>query len=321
MKEVNVIRPASPSDAKAMVTILNSERSRPLSADQFWDVRRSTAAWVIEDVGGKIVGWADLRAPRDLTSRAHWIYVVVAALHRRQGLGSKLLAVAESHASQIGSRGLYVTIRDNRQGTLDWALHRRYGLIRHDLESAMELAETPWYLWDKLWPPLTDDGAQVVRLSRLAKSEDQRRLFSLIREAMKDLPPPIGILPDSALCSRLFGGPAAWPEVGAVIVGAGGDPWALSAYQRVGGHPDMAVSEIVAVARSRRARGLGLAVTLAGGFLLREAGVVRVMFTHHAGNLPALRLNNALRMRPHTGTLLFGKTFRCGPKDHTGTQA
>lgn len=219
-----------------------------------------------------------------------------------------MLGVAERHAGALGAHVLHAGIKDDQRGGLAWADHRQYVVVHHHLESALDLADVPWHLWDAVEADLSAQGARVAPLAAISQTTDQSRVFALVREAEQDLPdPPTVPLSDDDLRVRWYAASAAWPETGAAILGSGGEPWAVSANERLGALGNPVTVEFTAVARERRMRGLGLAVKLAALALVRDAGIVRVTTSHHASNAPMLAVNRRLGFTPLTGSVYVDK--------------
>jgi RimJ/RimL family protein N-acetyltransferase len=112
------VRPAEPADAAALVELASSVGAEPegwLLADANWrsvaDERRyirslrrhADAALYVAEIGAEIVGRLSLaRDPHRSSAHVADLGLMVAAAHRRRGIGTALLAQAEEWARASG---------------------------------------------------------------------------------------------------------------------------------------------------------------------------------------------------------------------------
>jgi RimJ/RimL family protein N-acetyltransferase len=144
------VRTASPRDARALVDLAHEVGAEPegwLISEGEWrsvrDERRQLAAArrsrdvavIVAENDGEIVG--RLSIVRDLhPACAHVadLGLMVAREHRREGVGTALLAAAESWARDVGVRKLELSVFPHNAPAL--ALYRRCGFREEGLRAA-----------------------------------------------------------------------------------------------------------------------------------------------------------------------------------------
>jgi RimJ/RimL family protein N-acetyltransferase len=142
---VNVrIRAAEPGDATALValaTAVGSERQGWLLADSHWrsvaDERRyvravrrhADAALLVAEEQGNVVGRLSIvRDAHPASSHVADLGLMVAASHRRRGIGSALLAAAEEWARGAGVSKLELHVFPHNEAAI--ALYEAFGYER-----------------------------------------------------------------------------------------------------------------------------------------------------------------------------------------------
>jgi RimJ/RimL family protein N-acetyltransferase len=144
MPEAFVIRPARPRDAGALVSLAEDVASEPegwLITDGAWrtaaDERRylkalrrySDAAVFVAEGEDGIVGRLSLgRDPHPASRHVADLGLMVAAGHRRQGIGSALLKQAVAWATEVGVRKLELHVFPHNEGAI--ALYESFGFRR-----------------------------------------------------------------------------------------------------------------------------------------------------------------------------------------------
>jgi len=141
------IRPAEPADAAALVELATSVASEPegwLLADARWrsvgDERRYIralrrhphAALFVADSDGQLVGRLSLsRDPNPASTHVADLGLMVAAGHRRRGIGTALLQAAESWARTARISKLELHVFPHNAPAI--ALYERLGYLREGL--------------------------------------------------------------------------------------------------------------------------------------------------------------------------------------------
>jgi RimJ/RimL family protein N-acetyltransferase len=144
MPETFVIRPARPRDAGPLVSLAEDVASEPegwLITDGGWrtaaDERRylkalrrySDAAVFVAEAADGIVGRLSLgRDPHPASRHVADLGLMVAAGHRRQGIGRALLEQAVAWAAEVGVRKLELHVFPHNEGAI--ALYESFGFRR-----------------------------------------------------------------------------------------------------------------------------------------------------------------------------------------------
>ena len=144
MPETFVIRPARPRDAGPLVSLAEDVASEPegwLITDGGWrtaaDERRylkalrrySDAAVFVAEGADGIVGRLSLgRDPHPASRHVADLGLMVAAGHRRQGIGRALLERAVAWAAEVGVRKLELHVFPHNEGAI--ALYESFGFRR-----------------------------------------------------------------------------------------------------------------------------------------------------------------------------------------------
>jgi RimJ/RimL family protein N-acetyltransferase len=144
MPETFVIRPARPRDAGPLVSLAEDVASEPegwLITDGAWrtaaDERRylkalrrySDAAVFVAEGEDGIVGRLSLgRDPHPASRHVADLGLMVAAGHRRQGIGRALLEQAVAWATEVGVRKLELHVFPHNEGAI--ALYESFGFRR-----------------------------------------------------------------------------------------------------------------------------------------------------------------------------------------------
>ena len=144
MPETFVIRPARPRDAGPLVSLAEDVASEPegwLITDGGWrtaaDERRylkalrrySDAAVFVAEGADGIVGRLSLgRDPHPASRHVADLGLMVAAGHRRQGIGRALLEQAVAWAAEVGVRKLELHVFPHNEGAI--ALYESFGFRR-----------------------------------------------------------------------------------------------------------------------------------------------------------------------------------------------
>jgi RimJ/RimL family protein N-acetyltransferase len=147
MAERLVIRRATPGDASALVQLAEEVASEPegwLISDGGWRTpgeerrflralrRYNDAAVFVAEAPGGIVGRLSLgRDPHPASRHVADLGLMVAASHRRRGIGKALLETAVDWAKQAGIRKLELHVFTHNEGAM--ALYESFGFRREGL--------------------------------------------------------------------------------------------------------------------------------------------------------------------------------------------
>jgi RimJ/RimL family protein N-acetyltransferase len=144
------IRPAEPSDAPALVALLQSVGSEPegwllndanlrsVAAERRYvrSVRRHPdATLLVAEVDGEIVGRLSLaRDPHPSSAHVADFGITVAAQHRRRGIGTALLAAADEWARDAGIHKLELHVFPHNEAAI--GLYEKRGYVREGYRTA-----------------------------------------------------------------------------------------------------------------------------------------------------------------------------------------
>jgi len=144
------IRPAEPSDAPALVALLQSVGAEPegwllndanlrsVAAERRYvrSVRRHPdATLLVAEVDGEIVGRLSLaRDPHPSSAHVGDFGITVAARHRRRGIATALLAAAHEWARDAGIRKLELHVFPNNEAAI--GLYEKLGYVREGYRTA-----------------------------------------------------------------------------------------------------------------------------------------------------------------------------------------
>ena len=147
MAERVVVRRASPGDAGALVELAEAVASEPegwLISDGVWRTpgeerrflralrRYNDAAVFVAELQEGIVGRLSLgRDPHPASRHVADLGLMVAAAHRRRGIGKALLETAVEWAREVGIRKLELHVFPHNEGAI--ALYENFGFRREGL--------------------------------------------------------------------------------------------------------------------------------------------------------------------------------------------
>jgi RimJ/RimL family protein N-acetyltransferase len=150
MSDRVVVRRASPGDAGALVELAEAVASEPegwLISDGVWRTpgeerrflralrRYNDAAVFVAELPEGIVGRLSLgRDPHPASRHVADLGLMVAASHRRRGIGNALLETAVDWAKETGVRKLELHVFPHNEGAI--ALYENFGFRREGLRRA-----------------------------------------------------------------------------------------------------------------------------------------------------------------------------------------
>ena len=136
-----LVRPARLADQEALTALeaiaWSAESGFPstMAADRrnaiFFDAGNPPEAFLVGELGGRVVGYIRLRPPSKLPENAHVIQVQGLAVHpdaRRHGVASGLLEAAEETLRERGTRKLTLRVLSTNEPAI--RLYERHGFVR-----------------------------------------------------------------------------------------------------------------------------------------------------------------------------------------------
>ncbi|MBB4062870.1 GNAT family N-acetyltransferase [Gellertiella hungarica] len=295
-------------DAAEWVRLMNLLRGTPLGLADFLEREKRMAGadapirLVIGEEGALVVAGQLARSPYVPAGYLR-TEIAVSALHRRAGLGSRMLAELEHQARRSGFDGLYGEQPDSATETLDWLKRRGFAIARRRRESRLPTAVRAEN------PARQDAGLRLPPAFRLVTMAEGYPgwdlLLPFLRDRLGETPDLEGLPPWSMQqLDRIFRtNPNARPDW--VLAALHGDDLAgAGALHRAG-----ADAYVYFVGVERKHRGLGLGTALLEGLVGKaaEAGCAEVRIDNLEENRPALRMTEKTGFTPHRTRLELRK--------------
>ena len=298
-----MIREASlddvPAVARLSTIVYPAELTTARSLRHRWasvPPRTRRRMWLAEE-GGEAVGFAAVGLAH--TSTDPGAAVANAYVHparRRQGIGTALWQLVETHLAEIGAAHVNSFGLDEEPSRLFMGA-RGFEVTYVQRMSRLELA--------RLGPPPPVPGG--VELVPFAKVEDPRAIWALEAEGLRDVPV------DQALDdfryedweARLWTDPDLDHEASLLAL-LDGEPAAFTSFLS---DPESgrATSAMTATARRARGRGLASLVKHHGLARLAAAGIREAVTSNDERNAPMLRVNERLGYRPTAADATFSR--------------
>jgi len=301
-----MLRPYTPDDADAFLALSNraSGQQVPLAhflTDNGPEVRRQVA-----EVGGQVVGAAQVRPFAFLPPEWRQLRLSVAPGALGQGLGTALLAWAQCEAAGQGAAGVCASVLDDDPESRLWAERRGFSLHAHRFASELDLRQSG--LVGE--PPARQLPAGVtLRDMTQATEADWDRFEALYGDLLMQTPDLAGEprWTPARLRAHVRDNPRARPDWTLLAVGPD-DAW-LGLCQGVSTSIGI-YNEFTAVVPSARGQGLARALKLELILRARQAGVVRMRTNNHAANGAMLSVNARLGFVPQTGSWELRRSAR-----------
>jgi len=230
-----------------------------------------------------------------------WISTVVAAHHRRQGLGAQLAEAALACAREQGATRLVAEVRDNVADGLRFA--ERYGFRRdrHIFESRLHLADFDEQRFAGAVARAEAEGIRFLSVADLGDSDDARRkLYDINATFARDVPGRDSeFMPfeqfQKTVCS------ASWYRPDGQIVAATGDSWIGMAAVGYFANTNSMYNMFTGVDPAWRGKGIALALKLLAIACARRYGVTYISTNNDSENAPMLAINRTLGYQPEPG--------------------
>lgn len=301
-----------PDDYVSIAAVLNACRTLQTSPA---DLAQERACWpagsishliVAKDDAGLAAGFADAYRLPNTAEGKFYVNVCVHPAHRRQGLGSTLLAEIHRFVTDRGGSRIEGEFEDTNAAARPFLEKRGYSVERHDFDSVLDLTtfdEAPFAgVVEKL-------QAEGIRFFTLADDPSVlQALYFLYGATMVDIP---------GYEARSFMTFDTWLK--ALIQGAGARPdWifiAADADRLVGVTQMIAVQDHLytnhtLVDRAYRGRGIALALKLQAIRAAIRYGALRMRAGNDSRNGPMLAVNRKLGYKPVIGW--YGVVWRRG---------
>ncbi|MEU8260792.1 GNAT family N-acetyltransferase [Micromonospora sp. NPDC048999] len=286
----NLIRPARPDDAPAVVAlrtvvfpylVRGVESTRRMIAEP--PPGEDWTAWVAE-VDGQVIGWASAyRNGQTSTPDVGEVSTLhVHPAHRGRGVGTALLDTALGHLRVVGARRVRTW---SQPGSLPFARRHGFTPSRELRYSALDLRPTP---------PMPEPPPGVRLLP--AAEVDPRRIYQVDAESSLDEP---GDIPTDAMGYDTWRYEV-WDNLGldrdaSTVAEVDGTPTAISLVIRDG---DRMWSGYTGTVPAHRGRGLARLAKQAALHRAATAGVRTAYTSNDEANAPMLAVNARLGYRP-----------------------
>jgi len=296
------VRPcSSPADLARSLAIYNAVLPRRAATSEDVAAWKASAIATNEFLGVTDEGEAGSIAVSIYTSLPELCrtFLTVLPEHRRQGVGSTLLAAASTWAVEHGVHELDATVESDDEESLDFALRRGFHETSRETGFELDLATTQLSAGD---PPA---GTEIVLLAD--HPELAAGTYEVASEALPDIPggedwtpPPLEQFVDAHLRGL------------AVFVAVVDDQ--VVGYAKLRGHPDGRSADhgMTAVKRAWRGRGIAKSLKLAEIVWAKENGIERLTTTNEERNAAMLRINESLGYRPAPGRVYLRGSAKTG---------
>lgn len=278
------IRIVTPEDATEIVTMANRIDTTSLQTPQTFRALIERGApekteRLVADVGGALVAWAPSGVHGDGSG---WFWIGVDAAHRRRGIGSALYGRIEERLAGLGAPLLRTSANDE-DGRV-FLEHRSF--LRTNVLSLLAL--------DLEHAALPEQTVETLPLSAL-DIDSIRRLY---REGHDDVPSaaPRAPFTDHDFRREVAEAELVNRDVSSVVVEAG-EPVAFTLVL-ANHHDGRAETQMTAVSRERRGRGLAYAVKVDSLRRARAAGLRTMLTSNDLENAPMLAVNRKLGFEP-----------------------
>jgi mycothiol synthase len=312
--EITIRRP-EPHDTDQVRAISNAIYPERPEAASFWEAIAGTAAAVeaaestntatapapgeqsvafVALAGGAVVGYASLRLESGFPRQWHYgrLTLGVAAAHRRQGIGSRLLT--RILAETAGYAELRIRVKDSETEALAFLQRRGFHEHQRMLHLVQDLTALP-----HLTPQPLPEGITITTLeAELAENPDpwlaihelENACFADIPSGDPFAPPPydgfLRMMADPNILRDCF----FLAKAGARYVG-------LSFAARLADQPDTLGHRFTGVLREYRGQGVAAGLKLAVTAYARSHGYTRVITATLDANSPMRAVNEALGFR------------------------
>lgn len=249
--------------------------------------------WVAEEEEGRVVGYA-------IAWRAPWtepgmliLTVVVDAAHRGKGIGTALYAELLQWAQEIGASKLELSVHENDEASVSFAIRRGFAQERHVFQSVLELAA---FEDGPLFATIDNAEQAGIRFTTLAEEPgeaSERRLHELYKTTAPDIPGYTGDYPWFEEWKKwTIGLPGVRPAF--VHIAKDGDRYVGVVTLQQNEQTGAMYHEYTCVLPAYRGRHLALALKLLGIRTARACGVPYLRTHNDSLNGPMLHINRDL---------------------------
>ena len=248
-----------------------------------------------------MVGFSDAASWPWEPPHQFWISTVVAADHRRQGLGSQLAEAALAFAREQGATRLVAEVRDNVAEGMRFAERFGFRRDRHIFESRLQLADFDEQRFAGAVARAEAEGIRFLTLADLGDTDEARRkLYDLNAALVRDIPGhDSDFMPfeqfQKTVCS------ASWYRPDGQIVAVIGDSWIGMAAVGYFANTNSMYNMFTGVDPAWRGRGIALALKLLAISCARRYGAEYISTNNDSENAPMLAINRTLGYQPEPG--------------------
>jgi len=284
-------RPYEPQDAEAVVAMFNEVAQEPETAESLRDrFARFPAGLpskrVVAACGDEVVGYANAVASGQAGEFAFLVRVHVKASHRRQGLGTRLVAEVEPFARENEAKRLMSQVRDDMERELRFAVAAGYREVQHLVGVVLDLDR-----WSR--PETSHNDVAIVSFADVGDTEaNRRRLYELYFETDADTP-GIEMWGQDAYddWSNIFR--AGWFRAEGCLIATVDGEWVGLNLVGPKDSEDY-TTDFTGVRRPWRGRGLALALKAHGIEWARSQGAKRIHTFNDDRNAPMRAINDQL---------------------------
>lgn len=286
------IRTAGPEDAVGIARIWAGTMPHLVKTARAIEIElqhgRSRGVRIAAD-GPDVVGYANIYLPSPgVEAPRVRITLQVPVEHRRQGIGTALLAAITERAVEVSAGRLLVVVRDDAESK-EFAATHGFALGRRMTNSAAELSSAR----EPVAPP---DGLRVVSYGEL----EPRQVYDAEVQVRDDDPSGLSGGPTYDEWERIsWQNPDGRRDLSAAVL----DGDRVLSFVTTTADPDRGIiwSNLTGTIPSARGRGLAKVVKSVALARARDAGFVTASTGNDAGNAPMLAVNKWLGYRETSG--------------------
>ena len=302
------IRPARiETDLPDIVRITNPSENHPITVDQLREwfqynpPGRVQRRLVPVDEQDAVTGYAGYVREADAAPNLFTVWVIVAAEHRGEGIGSALWETMLKELKALGAGRLRSEVGDRDAQSLAFAEHRGFAIAEHYFNYLLDLDtfdETPYL------PAMDDLQARSIRFCALSDFPDtpqtRRKLYDLNISYVLDSSHPSA--PWTFPGFEEFVIRAPWFRREVQLLAVDGDQWVGMAAVSVFPEPGTAYNLHTGVLPAYRRQKVATSLKVLAIRYARQSGAHSLLTDSNLRNTPILAINRKLGYTPQPGT-------------------
>ncbi len=298
------IRAYTPSDATALITLLQRQNNNIITLESFTQTEAqhdsSTALWrVLLEENTVIVGCAELSMRPSTPVGWRDLKIVVAKNAEGQGFGQRLLEEALAQAAKLRLIGFETSVRDNNHPSRRWLEKRGFEFDFHRFESELNLQEFQASQFTNAVTRAESQGISFATRADFLNDSGLRGLHTLDNQLFLDTPDAPGRTPLSfeRFQKLIAENPQVTPE--SIILAVSGNTFiGMTIMLR----EDKAFyTGMTGVTREHRGKGIALALKVLGIHYAIQQGAVKMTTHNHSRNAPMIAVNQKLGYQQRSG--------------------